>query len=141
MCNDKRYIYRRKVIDDEIVTLDLAWSECRSMSLLDEFRQIQTSLRNTNAKVSTTEDALKNANAKLSTTEDALKNANAKLSTTEDTLKNSNAKVNATESDLKNANSMIASSQKKLLVVGEDNKRLKAQIKRRKKTLRKRSLS
>ena len=170
VCNGKPYIYRRKVIDDEIVTLDLAWSECRSMSLLDEFRQIQTSLRNTNAKVSktevalknanaklssaedtlknvnaklsltedtlknanaklsSTEDALKNANAKLSSTEDALKNANAKLSSTEDALKNAKAKVNATESALKNANSMIASSQKKLLVVGEDNKRLKAQI-------------
>jgi hypothetical protein len=76
VCHDKRYVYRRKVADGEVVTLDLCWSECQSPSVLDEYRQLQMNLKNANAKISSLETALRNANAKVSATEEALRNAN-----------------------------------------------------------------
>ena len=39
VCHDKRYVYRKPVVDGEIVKLEVAWSECRSTNVLDECRQ------------------------------------------------------------------------------------------------------
>ena len=50
VCHDKRYVYRKPVADGEFVQLEVAWSECRSSNVLDEYRQLQTELRNSNNK-------------------------------------------------------------------------------------------
>ena len=63
VCHDKRYVYRRAVKDGEVIRLDLAWTECQSSNVLDEYRQLQTDLKIANRKINTTEATLKNAKA------------------------------------------------------------------------------
>ena len=60
VCHDKRYVYRKPVVDGEIVKLDVTWSECRSSNVLDEYRQLQAELKSSNNKT----DKLQKANAK-----------------------------------------------------------------------------
>lgn len=50
VCHDKRYVYRKPVVDKEIVKLEVAWSECRSSNVLDEYRQLQAKLKNSKNK-------------------------------------------------------------------------------------------
>ena len=111
VCHDKRFIHKRVVKNGDILVLDFAWSECQSPSLLNEYKTLQTKVKNVNAKVAATETALKNANAKVVATEIALKNVNAKVVVTETALKNVNAKVVATETALKNVNAKVAATE------------------------------
>ena len=60
VCHDKRYVYRKPVVDGEVIKLDVAWSECRSSNVLDEFRQLQVELKNSKNKT----NQLQKANAK-----------------------------------------------------------------------------
>lgn len=59
VCHDKRYIYRKAVKDGEEILLEMAWSECQSPNVLDEYRQLQSNLKQANDKVRVTETALK----------------------------------------------------------------------------------
>ena len=109
ICHDKRYVYRKPVVDGGIVTLDVTWSECRSSNVLDEYRQLESDLKKANSKARETGVALKNADGKVIATEYALKNAkdeNVKLNLEKqkiakdlEKVKQENAKL---ERDLKN---------------------------------------
>ena len=80
VCHDKKYVYRKPVVDGEIVKLEVVWSECQSSNVLDEYRQLQAKLKNSKNKTNQLQMELKNLNYKT----DQLQKANAK------TLKNLN---------------------------------------------------
>ena len=45
VCHDRRYRYRRAVRDGEVVRLEVSWGECRSPSVLEEWRRLEGELR------------------------------------------------------------------------------------------------
>ena len=47
------------MVDGEIVKLEVAWSECRSSNVLDEYRQLQTELKNTKSRTNQLQTELK----------------------------------------------------------------------------------
>ncbi|MBR7070469.1 MAG: glycosyltransferase family 2 protein [Oxalobacter sp.] len=52
VCHDKPYLYKKTVIDREIVKLEFRWTECRSSSVLDEYHQLQKDLKESHQKLS-----------------------------------------------------------------------------------------
>lgn len=61
VCHDKRYVYRKPVVDGETVKLEVTWSECQSSNVLDEYRQLQAELKNLNNRT----NQLQKTNAKI----------------------------------------------------------------------------
>lgn len=74
VCHDKRYVYRKPVVDGETVKLEVTWSECQSSNVLDEYRQLQAELKNSKNKTNQLQAELKSSNNKT----DQLQKANAK---------------------------------------------------------------
>ncbi|MBS7328780.1 MAG: glycosyltransferase family 2 protein [Oxalobacter sp.] len=52
VCHDKPYLYKKTVIDREVVKLEFRWTECRSSSVLDEYHQLQKDLKESHQKLS-----------------------------------------------------------------------------------------
>ena len=65
VCHDKRFVYRKKVADGEVVSFEVAWSECQSNTVIEEFRQLQADLKKANEQVKITKFELKTTNEKL----------------------------------------------------------------------------
>ena len=74
VCHDKRYVYRKPVVDGETVKLEVTWSECQSSNVLDEYRQLQAELKNSKNKTNQLQAELKSSNNKT----DQLQKASAK---------------------------------------------------------------
>ncbi len=51
VCFDRRYQYTRPVKDGETVTLEFAWRECQSSTVLDELRTLQSDLKETRQRL------------------------------------------------------------------------------------------
>ena len=51
VCHDKRYIYKKAVKNREEIRLEMAWSECQSSNVLDEYKRLQSDLKNKNNEV------------------------------------------------------------------------------------------
>ena len=51
VCLEQRYVYKKPVADGEVVRLEVAWSECRSSNMLEEYRKLQTELKKLNTKI------------------------------------------------------------------------------------------
>ena len=98
VCHDKRYVYRRPVADGEIVKLEVGWSECRSSNVLDEYRQLQTELKNSNNKINQLQVELKSLNYKT----DQLQKANAKTLKNLNETKRKDAKLDKELQNIKN---------------------------------------
>ena len=79
VCHDKRYIYRKAAKNGEMIMLEMAWSECQSSNILDEYKQLQSDLKNANSKVRATEAALKNAKAEIDKSNQEKQNIAKKL--------------------------------------------------------------
>ena len=89
VCHDKRYVYRKPVVDGEIVKLEVAWSECRSSNVLDEYRQLQAKLKNSKNRTIQLQVELKNSKNRTNQLQIELKNLNNK----NDQLRMTNAKT------------------------------------------------
>ena len=59
VCHDKRYVYRKAVKDGEVVCFEATWSECRSNTVLDDYRRLERSRAETLKKLDKAEQELK----------------------------------------------------------------------------------
>ncbi len=73
VCHDKRYVYRKPVKNGEVVYFETAWSECRSSSVLDEYRQLERSKAEALKKLDKVQQELKKKQAEAEKTKRELK--------------------------------------------------------------------